>query len=260
MLFLCWRLDGEFVLMATIKQRLGSWLFRRMPITRFFFEQIRLELNGYRVRSSNLVLPWRLQKIRSLRKLHDVRVNVASGPFPLKGFVNLDLNNCRPEVVAWDCRWNLPFDDNSVSGIRAEHFFEHLETKEELPSFLKDCRRVLKRGGVLRVIVPDAERYLRAYTRRDLSGFVELAAQIPFSAELPTKLDVINHVFHQSGEHRWAYDFENLSHRLRSAGFQRVEKMSYQKSLDPELAQDRENHAPYSLYVDAVKTSGTTSQ
>jgi predicted SAM-dependent methyltransferase len=180
---------------------------------------------------------------------------VASGPFPLQGFINLDLNNCKPEIIAWDCRWSLPFEDNSVDGIRAEHFFEHLETREELPSFLKDCRRVLKTGGVLRLIVPDAERYLRAYAHDDLSGFVELATPIPFPADLPTKLDLVNHVFHQSGEHRWAYDFETLSWRLRSAGFERVLKMSYQESLDPELAQDRENHAPYSLYVDAIKTS-----
>jgi predicted SAM-dependent methyltransferase len=246
--------------MLTPKQRFGSWMFQRMPITRFLFEQIRLELNSCRVRSGNVLLPWRLQRIRSLRKLRDVRVNVASGPFPLTGFINLDLNQCLPEVVPWDCRWDLPFDDNSIAGIRAEHFFEHLETKEELPSFLRDCLRVLKPGGALRVIVPDAERYLRAYTRDDLSGFIELAAPIPFPKELPTKLDVVNHVFHQGGEHRWAYDFETLSYRLRSSGFGQIERMSYRKSLDPELAQDRENHAPYSLFVDAVKTGRETSQ
>lgn len=246
--------------MLTARQRFGRWMFHRMPITRFLFEQLRLELNSCLVRSGNVLLPWRLQRIRSLRRLHNVRVNVASGPFPLKEFINLDLNKCRPEVVPWDCRWDLPFDHNSVVGIRAEHFFEHLETKEELPSFLSDCRRVLKPGGVLRIIVPDAERYLRAYTRDDLSGFVELAAQVPFPDEFPTKLDVINHVFHQAGEHRWAYDFETLSNRLRSAGFGRVQRMSFQKSLDPELAQDREKHAPYSLYVDAIKTGGETKQ
>ena len=74
-------------------------------------------------------------------------VNVASGLFPLRGFINLDLNKCCPEVIAWDCRWDLPFADDSVVGIRTEHFFEHLETREELPSFLGDCRRVLKAWG-----------------------------------------------------------------------------------------------------------------
>ena len=104
--------------------------------------------------------------------------------------------------------------------------------------------------------MPDAERYLQAYGRGDLSGFVELAVPIPFPDDLHTKLDLVNHVFHQWHEHRWAYDFETLCHRIRGAGFGQMERMSYQRSLDPELAQDREDHAPYSLTLDAVKTPG----
>jgi predicted SAM-dependent methyltransferase len=246
--------------MVTVKQRIGRWVFPRMPITRFLFEQIRIELNAGQVWLGDTVLPWRRRRIRSLFALRDVRVNVASGPFPLKGFINLDLNKCRPDVIAWDCRWNLPFSDESVAGIRVEHFLEHLETREELPSFLGDCRRVLKPGGVLRIVVPDAERYLQAYCREDLSGFVDLAVPIPFSEDLPTKLDVVNHVFHQWQEHRWAYDFETLAHRLRIAGFSRIERMSYQQSLDSELAQDQEKHAPYSLYVEAVKIAARSSE
>jgi hypothetical protein len=68
-------------------------------------------------------------------------------------------------------------------------------------------------------------------------------------------MDVINHIFHQWGEHRWAYDFETLSLRLRTAGFGAVEQLGYQRSLLPALAQDRAAHAPYSLYVDAVKSA-----
>jgi hypothetical protein len=60
-------------------------------------------------------------------------------------------------------------------------------------------------------------------------------------------------VFHQLHEHRWGYDFECLAHRLRASGFDRVERTGYQHSLDALLAQDCENHAPYSLYVDAIK-------
>jgi hypothetical protein len=66
-------------------------------------------------------------------------------------------------------------------------------------------------------------------------------------------MDVVNHIFHQWHEHRWAYDFETLTHRLNVAGFTRVKQMQYRTSLLPVLAQDRDVHAPYSLYVDAVK-------
>ena len=103
------------------------------------------------------------------------------------------------------------------------------------------------------MIVPDAERYLRAYCREDLGGFRDLAVPDPFPADLPTRMDVVNHVFHQWHEHRWGYDFETLAHRLRAAGFTRIERAEYKTSLDPELAQDRDEHAPYSLYVEAVR-------
>jgi predicted SAM-dependent methyltransferase len=188
-----------------------------------------------------------------LKQSHGHYANVACGPFVLPDFVNIDLHRCRPEVLPWDCRWSLPFSDASVAGCRIEHFLEHLEPREELPALLADAIRVLQPGGVLRIIVPDAERYLRAYCRDDLSGFWELRTPNPFPSDLPTRMDVVNHVFHQWHEHRWGYDFETLTQRLREAGFKRVERSEYGHSIDPKLSQDREQHAPYSLYADAVK-------
>ena len=66
-------------------------------------------------------------------------------------------------------------------------------------------------------------------------------------------MHVINHVFHQGGEHLFAYDFETLAWALQQAGFSTVNQMSYRTSRDPKLAIDQDNHAPYSLYVEAVK-------
>ena len=68
-------------------------------------------------------------------------------------------------------------------------------------------------------------------------------------------MDVVNHIFHQWHEHRWAYDLETLALRLTSAGFDHVDAMKFGESLLPPLASDRVTHAPYSLYVDARKGS-----
>lgn len=238
---------------SAVKRRIGRLLFPRLPITRFLFDQLRFEANGFVVRAGNRVLPSRRARLADLRRQRDVLLNVACGPQILEGFVNLDLLPASSQVVAWDCRRAVPAGDAAAAGIRAEQFVEHLETQEELPAFLSDCRRALKPGGVLRIIVPDTERYLHAYCAPDLSGFRELQVPDPFPADLPTRMDVINHVFHQWHEHRWGYDFETLTHRLHAAGFARVQKMSFRSSLLPALAQDRDVHAPYSLYVDAVK-------
>jgi predicted SAM-dependent methyltransferase len=224
----------------------------RLPVTRFLFELLRTELRSARLDVDTAVSPRRRRQLQELRQRRDALVNVGCGPFALDGWINLDLQSSDPRVVAWDCRWDLPLADGAAAGIRTEHFLEHLETREELPAFLAACRRVLQPGGVLRVIVPDAERFLRAYCQNGLAGFHELAVPDPFPEDLPTRMDVINHVFQQWHEHRWAYDFETMAHRLKAAGFSRVEKMEYRRSLDDRLAIDRAEHAPYSLYVDAV--------
>lgn len=237
----------------SVKQRLGRWLIPRLPVTRFTFDLLRLELNRLRVNVGWALSPARRYQLRRLRSLRGVYANVASAGYLLDGFIHLDLFGGAPEVIRWDCSRSLPFADEACKGIRAEHFVEHIEPREDLPRFLRDCRRALEPGGVLRIIVPDVERYLRAYAGGGGDGFAELGWKEPLPDDLPTRMDVVNHAFHQWHEHRWGYDFETLEHRLRRAGFSRVEKKRFGESLDPKLAQDLPGHAPYSLYVDAVK-------
>lgn len=237
----------------TVKHRLGEWIYARFRVTRFFVELVRTEVGAAIIGFKNALFPWRRHRLRRLRRLRGARINVASGPFVLRGFVNLDLHASHPDVIEYDCRWSLPFSDGTVSGIRVEHFFEHLDPRQEAPAFLSDCCRVLGTGGVLRIVVPDAERYLRAYCRGDNEGFDALGVPTPFPDDLPTRMDIVNHAFHQWHEHRWGYDFETLEHRLKQAGFETVERAEFQRSRDEDLAADRDEHAPYSLYVDAVR-------
>jgi predicted SAM-dependent methyltransferase len=188
--------------------------------------------------------------LAALRRRRRLLANIGAGGHPVDGFVNLDLF-AAPGVVAWDCRRSLPFADGSVRGLRAEHFFEHLDPREEAPQFLAAAWRVLEAGGVIRLIVPDAARFMAAYAagRR---AFDHLAVPDPFPDDLPTRMDVVSHVFHQDHEHHWAYDAESLADRLVRAGFTDITQVAFRESLDPALAVvDNEVHAPYSLYVDA---------
>ena len=240
----------------TLKQRIGAWVFAHLPVTRFLFDQLRIELNALWVRLLARVSPVQRARLRRIRDRGGLRVNVACGPHVEPGFINVDLLAATPDVLRWDCRRTLPMRDRSAAGIRAEHFLEHLDVREEVPAFLADCWRVLQPGGILRIIVPDARRYIEAYLQPDLSGFVALDCPIPFPDNVPTRMDIVSHVFHQFHEHRWGYDFDNLRHRLQAAGFVGIEQMAYRKSHDPALACDRPVHAPYSLYVEGFKPGG----
>lgn len=62
----------------------------------------------------------------------------------------------------------LDFDDNTFSFIFSEHFFEHLFL-DEASALFKECHRVLKPGGVIRTVVPDAD--LRADLPSEPLGF-----------------------------------------------------------------------------------------
>jgi SAM-dependent methyltransferase len=60
-----------------------------------------------------------------------------------------------------DIRRPLPFPDLSASYIFAEHVIEHVHFHEGL-HFLRQCRRVLEPGGVLRFSFPDVTRFCSA--------------------------------------------------------------------------------------------------
>lgn len=237
----------------SLKSSFGRWMRRRLGLTHFLSELLRVESRATKLRLANATFPWLWSRNAKLRAQTDALVNVGCGPFTLPGFVNVDLFPYAPDVVPWDCRWNLPLADDSARGIRAEHFFEHLEAREEAPAFLADCLRVLAPGGVIRLVVPDVGRLLLAYAKgsNDLSGFRELGVSNPFPDDLPTRMDIVNHAFHQWHEHRWGYDAETLIHRLEKAGFVDAEQTEFGRSRLQPLAADRDEHRRYSLYVEA---------
>ncbi|HVO32808.1 MAG TPA: hypothetical protein VMU17_02765, partial [Elusimicrobiota bacterium] len=115
-----------------------------------------------------------------------------------------------------------------------------------------DCRRALSPNGILRVIVPDAEKYIRAY----LQPGWEAINSIGCGGDNPeglfkTKMAALSHVFLQDGEHYGGWDVETLTLALREAGFSRIDRRSWREGEFPGGCIDREQHRPYSLYMEA---------
>jgi len=199
--------------------------------------------------------------VRKYRGARGLRVNVGCGPRPISGWVNLDML-LGPQIDYWDCRKGLPFSDGSVDAIFTEHFLEHLEYSDEASTFLRECHRCLSEAGILRVIVPDAERYLRLYAEGDWEGLARVRPLEPteggyrdlwLNERYATRMELINAVFRQGGEHKYAYDGETLMRSLREAGFAKVERASFGVSVDPAMAPDTPERLTESLYVEASK-------
>lgn len=203
----------------------------------------------------------RLRTRRVRRKYagaRDLLVNLGVGNTGRSGWVNVDLCDQPGVNCIWDCRKSLPFPDVSVRGIFCEHFFEHIDYTEEVPYFLSECHRVLKPGGVIRIVVPDVERYLRAYCS---GGWEELARIRPLDAErrdfhnftYNTPMELINEVFRQGYTHKYAYDYQTLQFLLLKYGFSTVTRQEFGNTMMEDPCLDEPTRRTESLYVEAVK-------
>lgn len=145
-----------------------------------------------------------------------------------------------PQTVFWDLRKGIPFPDQTFDAVYHCHVLEHID-REAAPVFLRECRRVLRSGGILRVVVPDLEQLARIY--------LDTVERVPARATMNDHLRAVENMIDQmvvrtprlrreqklivrwaehivvgntarAGVlHRWMYDRLSLGEALRDAGF-----------------------------------------
>lgn len=100
--------------------------------------------------------------------------------------------------------------DGTVDHIYACHLLEHFGRKQYM-DVLREWRRVLKKGGTLRLAVPDYEACARLYVAGKLSG------------GLPTILGLMmGGQRDQYDFHKMVFDEASLTSHLKEAGFAKV--------------------------------------
>ncbi len=186
------------------------------------------------------------------RNGHRLDLHLGSGTKYLPGFVNIDANPMQKVDVWLDVRCGLPFLDGSVDSIYSTHMIEHLYPNE-LDKLLKECTRVLKAGGAMRIVVPSLSNAITAFQQKRHNWFYDA---------YPRHFDSLGGRFSNfvfcDGQHRTAFDFSYLDEVLRKAGFQEVKESAEGSSViygeevpafEPRDAKD----LPHSIYVEAFK-------
>jgi len=79
-----------------------------------------------------------------------------------KEWVNIDFVSSEPNVIAHNLLKGIPFDNDTFDFVYHSHVLEHF-TKKDGADFIKECSRVLKKNGIIRIAVPDLERIAREY-------------------------------------------------------------------------------------------------
>jgi len=135
---------------------------------------------------------FRLKK--ALRNNPDPLIVVgASGVFQDK-WIPTDVNTLN---LLKPATWKLFFKENSISAILAEHVWEHLSPEDGLIA-AKTCFRFLKKGGYVRIAVPDGYHNKAEYINYVKPGGTGMGAD----------------------DHKVLYNYKSLSQTFQDAGFQ----------------------------------------
>jgi glycosyltransferase involved in cell wall biosynthesis/predicted SAM-dependent methyltransferase len=172
------------------------------------------------------------------------KINLGCGPNIINGWENLDVEPGIGGIVC-DLRENLPYANSCTSHIYSEHFIEHL-SREAALSLLRECYRVLKPGGVIRISTPDLKVIARDYLNNRTDRFHSVG-HIPNS-----NCTFLNESMHNWG-HTFLYDFNELEKLFNSAGFYKITRMNWKISSHADLS-NRENRPSVSdLIIEATK-------
>lgn len=141
----------------------------------------------------------------------------------------------------------MPFADATVDYIYSSHTFEHFTYAQSL-TVAKDCFRILKVCGILRIAVPDLQKIVRDY----LSDPEPLASHRFIDRLLlhQTWQDIV----HSGAHHSQMFDARSLVTLFHEAGFFDAQVSRFGESGIPDIAGlELESRRGESLYVEAVK-------
>ncbi|MBD3264268.1 MAG: methyltransferase domain-containing protein [Candidatus Omnitrophica bacterium] len=206
----------------------------------------------------------------------------AVAPLFIKGERRERFHSLPDNIMVCNLLKRLPFDSGSVDVVYHSHMLEHLY-KDVAAKFLLETKRVLRAGGIHRIVVPDLEKLCRDYLehisecsinpeeldRHDycISAFLEQSVRkeaVGTSQQKPFRRLIENIILgdaRRRGEtHQWMYDRINLKALLLNLGYRAVKKQKYNTSLITDwnsygLDSDESGrqYKPGSLYIEAVK-------
>ena len=152
-----------------------------------------------------------------------MKLHLGCGDVKIDGYINVDIrsypiyrtkNPSSPDVID-DMTELRQFRKNTVSVIYICHALDHL-TRFQYNFALKSWHQLLKKGGILRISVPDMENLCKYY--------VETGDLNSIRGTLYGGQD------YKENFHYWGWDFNELSKDLKDVGFKKVNKYDWQQT------------------------------
>lgn len=140
---------------------------------------------------------------------------------PLIGSLYSRNGNRFPTNVEYgDIVKGLPLADESCAVIYASHVLEHLSL-EDFQTAIHNTFRLLKAGGLFRLVVPDLETLARKYLEsKDPDAAMSFMKETSLGIENRSRnLKGFTRSWLGNSSHLWMWDFKSLSSELSKIGF-----------------------------------------
>ena len=174
------------------------------------------------------------RKIREYFNTHTVRkLQLGAGLNNPDGWLNSDIEPTKTQIYL-DAVGPYPFADGSFHYIFAEHLIEHLTWENGL-AMLKECRRVLVPGGIIRIITPNLIKNVELLSRYDAEAKELMAAHRRLFGWPDTPVMaayILNKEVREWG-HQFIYDPTTLRQTLALAGFREIQQYAVDRKTDP---------------------------
>lgn len=132
-------------------------------------------------------------------------------------------------IVLHDLTKPFPWQTSSVSAIYSSHTLEHL-SRADGASFVRECYRVLRPGGLIRILVPDLHSIVHRYTSRAMGAeqFIEALGVTYETTGRGVKSRLAPLLQYP---HKCMYDQEALLRLLRQQGFDAMPRTAFESTI-----------------------------
>ena len=183
----------------------------------------------------------------SLKNKKQISLHLGCGKRYIPGFIHVDARSFpHVDYVTSVDKLDM-FKDNSVDLIYACHLLEHFK-RNQIDGVLREWRRVLRPGGVLRLAVPDFENLVKVYGKyKDLSLVM---------GPLHGRQD------YPQNTHYISFDLGYLQKLLTKAGFKNIHRYDWRKTIHKDYDDYSQAYIPHmdkekgiliSLNIEAIK-------
>lgn len=156
-----------------------------------------------------------------------IKLNLGSGHWKPDGWIHVDLDLESLPHVCVNLGAGLPFRDGTADLMHTEDFIDQLEL-EQARLFLLECHRVLKPGGVIRILTPDLERLARLYLEAPDRLKYLWNEHVGVPLHLGTAGEIFNTGMRFAG-HTFLYDAETFTRLAADCGFA-ARQVAFQQS------------------------------